>query len=140
MPHQLHVVHRHTVCVKTLAWQLPSSDNTTSALNVIIEAQVFVAHPVQDGKSLVGLEVLELDQAVGEAMLSSSTELIHHCHVLIPCQPFLLAALHYHTQHLSSIAQNDASAMYQALLCVPVYSNATANCISAGLSQRDSAS
>ncbi len=63
---------------------LPCSDDTTSALNVIIEAQVLVTHLVQDGEGLVGLEVLKLDQAVGEAMLSSGAELIHHLHVLIP--------------------------------------------------------
>ena len=71
----------------------PSSDNTASSLDVIIEAEVLVAHLFRDGKGLVGLEVLKLDEAVGEAMLSCCTELLHHLHVLITCQPFLLAAL-----------------------------------------------
>jgi len=72
----------------------PSSDDTTSSLNVIIEAEVLVAHLFQDGEGLVGLEVLKLDEAVGEAMLSCCTELLHHLHVLLTCQPLLLAALH----------------------------------------------
>ena len=72
---------------------IPSSDDTTSSLNVIIEAEVLVAHPFQDGKGLVGLEILKLDEAVGEAVLSCCTELFHHLHVLITCQPLLLAAL-----------------------------------------------
>ncbi len=71
----------------------PSSDDTTSSLDVVIEAEVLVAHLFQDGKGLIGLEVLKLDEAIGEAMLSCCTELFHNLHVLITCQPLLLAAL-----------------------------------------------
>ncbi len=88
---------QHATDFKQTNWlqsgNTPSSDNTASSLDVVIEAEVLVAHLFQDGKGLVGLEVLKLDEAVGEAMLSCCTELFHHLHVLITCQPLLLAAL-----------------------------------------------
>lgn len=73
---------------------LPSSDDAPSALDVIIEAQVLVAHLVQNLEGLVGLEVLKLDETVGEAMVCCLAELSNHLHMFLPCQPLCLAALH----------------------------------------------
>ena len=88
---------QHAIDFKQTNWlqnkNTPSSDDTTSALNIVIEAEVLVAHLFKDGKGLVSLEVLKLDEAIGEAMLSCCTELFHHLHVLVTCQPLLFAAL-----------------------------------------------
>lgn len=76
-----------------LCADLPSSDDGSCALDVVIEAEVLVAELVQDVKGLSGLEVLELDQAVGEAVVGRFAELCYHLHVLLPRQPLLFAAL-----------------------------------------------
>ena len=94
---QASISAQHSTEVEQTNWRQygnkPSSDDAAGSLDVIIEAEVLVAHLFQDGKGLVGLEVLKLDEAVGEAMLSCCTELLHNLHVLITCQPLLLAAL-----------------------------------------------
>lgn len=41
---------------------LPGHDHSARALNVIIETQALVAKLLQDGKCLVGLEVLKLNE------------------------------------------------------------------------------
>ena len=82
---------------------LPSSNNASSALNVIIEAQVSVAHLFQDGKRLICLEVLKLNQAVGKAVLRRCTELLNHLHMLFASQPFLFGTLHEHQLWLNHV-------------------------------------
>lgn len=85
--------HSNNPCTSQ-EWLLPSSDDAPGALDVIAEAQVLVAHLVQNLEGLAGLEVLKLDEAVGEAAVGCLTELSNHLHVFLPCQPLCLAALH----------------------------------------------
>lgn len=56
---------------------LPSKDDSTSTLDVIVEGTVSVAVSVQVVESLLTLEVLELDNHVRVHLLDSSHELIH---------------------------------------------------------------
>ena len=72
-------------------------------MDVIIEAQVLVAQLVQNLKGLVGLEVLKLDEAIGEATVCCVAELSNHLHVFLPCQPLCLAALHSPFSHPTSV-------------------------------------
>ena len=102
---------------------LPSSNDASSALDVIIEAEVSVAHLFQDGKCLICLEVLKLDQAVGKAVLCRCTELFNHLHMLFTCQTLLFGALHQQAQLSFGLcaAQNP-----QQLACAPLLLAASA--------------
>lgn len=71
--------------MSTGASNLPCRNNASSALNVIIETEVLVTELLQDVKGLSGLEVLKLDEAIWEAVVCCLTELLNHCHVLLPC-------------------------------------------------------
>lgn len=56
---------------------IPSEDDSSSSLDVIVEAAVGVTVAVEVLESLLALEVLELDDHVGVDVLNSLHELVH---------------------------------------------------------------
>lgn len=74
-------------------FDIPGKHSGTGPLDVIVEAQALVAHPVQNGKGLCGVEVLELDQGVREGLGHGVAELLHNVQVLLTSKSLLLVAL-----------------------------------------------
>ncbi len=62
----------------------PCQDCGTSALDIVVETEALGSHALQYTKGLSGLEVLKLDESVGECLDHGITELLHNVQMLFP--------------------------------------------------------
>ena len=84
---------------------LPAGDHSPSALDVVIEAQVLVLHPLQDGEGLVGGKVLKLNQAAWPFVLQRIGNSVGPACILVCCTRSNLGPGGLSTQHSQPLVQ-----------------------------------